>query len=234
VLLAVLSGQLSVGWANDARDAERDRAALRLEKPAVRGWISQRGLWTAAAIAATSCVPLSIVAGGPIGGAAHIAAVASAWAYDLWLKATTWSYLPYMVSFGLVVPFLTYGLTPPQPPAAWAVAALALLGLGAHLANGIPDIETDLATDSQGAVGRLGRRTSANLAVLALLAATGLLVAHLGLPTGTSIAVLGGLTPVSVLAATASGGRHLFTVVLLLALVDTALLSLNAGAIVGS
>ncbi len=127
---------------------------------------------------------------GPIGGAAHIAAVASAWAYDLWLKTTTWSCLPYMVSFGLVVPFLTYGLTPPQPPAPWAVAALALLGLGAHLANGIPDIEGDRRTATQGVVGRLGRRWATLLCVAMLMAAAALVVGQIGLATAASVAVL--------------------------------------------
>ena len=234
VLLAVLSGQLSVGWANDAYDAERDRQAQRWDKPVVRGWVSERTLWVAAGLAATVCIPLSLLAGGAIGGAAHIIAVASAWSYDLWLKTTIWSFVPYMVSFGLFVPFLTFGLTPPQPPAGWAVATLSLLGLGAHLANGIPDIDTDRATDSHGLVARLGGRLSANLAVVALLAATALLVGHLDLPRTTAIAILAGLAAVSVLAATAAGGRHLFKVVMLLALTDALLLSLNASIIVGS
>ncbi|MGB7980314.1 MAG: UbiA family prenyltransferase [Candidatus Nanopelagicales bacterium] len=233
VFLAVLSGQLSVGWANDAHDAQRDRHAQRWDKPTVRGVVSERRLWVAASTAALACIPLSLLAGGVIGGAAHIVAVASAWAYDLWLKTTIWSFVPYLVSFGLFAPFLTYGLTPPQPPAGWAVATLSLLGVGAHLANGIPDIDTDRATDSQGLVGRLGGRLSAQLAVVALLAATGLLVGNLDLHLPTAVAILAGLTAVSVLAATASGGRHLFRIVMLLALIDSLLLSLNAGIIAG-
>ncbi len=233
VLLAVLSGQLSIGWANDAFDADRDRRAGRWDKPVVRGWISARTLWMAAALAAAACVPLSFLAGGVVGGAAHILAVASAWAYDLRLKTTAWSFVPYMVSFGLVAPFLTYGLDPPQAPAPWAVATLSLLGLGAHLANGIPDIDGDLATETQGIVGRLGRPVSALLSVVALLGATALLVAHLDLPIAVSVGLLVGLSLASIVGATAAGGRHLFTVVLLLAVGDALLLTLNAGAFVG-
>lgn len=233
VLLAVLSGQLSVGWANDAYDAERDRQAQRWDKPVVRGWVSERTLWVAAATAATACLPLSILAGGVIGGAAHIIAVASAWAYDLWLKTTLWSFVPYLVSFGLVAPFLTYGLTPPQPPAGWAIATLSLIGLGAHLANGIPDIDTDRATESHGLAARLGVQQSATLAVVALLTATALLAGHLDLPPNAAIALLTSLAAVSVLAATTAGGRHLFRVVMLLALTDALLLSLNASIIIG-
>lgn len=233
VLLAVLSGQLSVGWANDAHDAERDRQAHRWNKPVVQGWVSERTVWVAAGIAAAACIPLSLLAGGVIGGAAHIVAVASAWSYDLWLKTTVWSFVPYVVSFGLAAPFLTYGLTPSQPPAGWAVATLSLLGLAAHLANGIPDIDTDRATDSDGLVGYLGGRLSANLAVIALLAATSLLVRNLPLPPATAITILTGLTAVSILAATAAAGRYLFRAVMLLALTDALLLSLNAGSIIG-
>lgn len=234
VFLAVLAGQLSTGWANDARDGERDVRSLRWEKPVVRGWVTTRALWFASGAAAVACVPLSFLAGGWIGGAAHLVAVASASAYNLWLKTTPWSFLPYMVSFGMVAPFLTFGLTPPHPPAVWAVAALSLLGLGAHLANGIPDIAADRASDSEGVVGRLGERPSAILALLALLAAAGLLVGHLGLSGSASTAILAALAIGSVLAATASGGRHLFPVVMLLALVDTVLLSLNVGIIIGA
>ncbi len=229
--MAVLPGQLSLGCTNDAYDADRDRQAHRLEKPVVRGWISERTLWLAAATAAVVCVPLSFLAGGVIGGTAHVLAVASAWAYDLWLKTSVWSFVPYMVSFGLVAPFLTYGLTPPQAPAGWAIVTLSLLGLAAHVANGIPDIDTDRATGSDGVVGRLGRPASGTLAVVALLAATALLVAHLNLPISVAIAIMVGLTAIAIVAATSAGGRYLFTVLLVLGLIAALLLCLDTSSI---
>ena len=120
VLLAVLAGQLAVGWCNDARDGERDRRAGRTEKPVVRGWISPVALATAAALAATSAVPLSYLAGGPLGGSAHLVAVASALAYDLWLKATPLSLLPW--SCRRADPRLRHvrGLELAVPPARWS------------------------------------------------------------------------------------------------------------------
>lgn len=230
VLLAVLTGQLSTGWANDAHDAADDLLARREEKPVVRGWVTRRDLWAAAGVAAAACVPLSLLAAGPIGGAAHILAVASAWAYDLWLKPTPWSFLPFVLSFGLLAPFLTYGLTPPRPPAPWAVATLSLLGLGAHLANGIPDIEGDRAVSSEGVVARLGGRLAAILATAALLAGTALLLVHLDLPVALSVAVLAGFALIAAAAARGSG-RRLFAMVMALALVNATLLLLNASSI---
>jgi len=52
VTIAVLLGQLSIGWQNDWTDAERDRAAGRADKPISAGEISRlmsvsRRLWLA-------------------------------------------------------------------------------------------------------------------------------------------------------------------------------------------
>jgi 4-hydroxybenzoate polyprenyltransferase len=196
--------------------------------------VDERTLWAAAAIAAAVCVPFSLLAGGPIGGAAHILAVILAWAYDLWLKTTVWSFLPFLVSFALVAPFLTYGLTPPRAPELWAMAALGLIGVGAHLANGIPDIDSDRQSHTEGVVAQLGARRSAYLSVLSLLVVTGLVLANIDLPSGVAVAVLVLTGAGAAFAAVTAGGRHLFSTVMVLAVVNTMLLALNAGAVPGS
>jgi len=88
VAAAALTGQLSVGWCNDANDADRDRGAARMGKPTVRGDVTAGFLWRAAAVALVATIALSFLAAGPIGGAAHVVAVLSAWTYNLLLKAT--------------------------------------------------------------------------------------------------------------------------------------------------
>ena len=97
---------------------------------------------TAMLAAAVAVVPLSLLS-GLFAGCLHLVAVASAWAYNLRLKATPLSVLPYAVSFGLLPAFVTAGL-PGQPVVGWLVAAGALLGAGAHFANVLPDIDDDL------------------------------------------------------------------------------------------
>lgn len=228
VLLAVLAGQLAVGWCNDARDGERDRRAGRTEKPVVRGWISPVALATAAALAATSAVPLSYLAGGPLGGSAHLVAVASALAYDLWLKATPLSLLPWVVSFGLIPVFVTYGLEPAVPPAGWVVVVCALLGTGAHLANAARDIDSDRRVGVAGLAGVLGSAWSRGLAVVALLAATAVLLTQLSLPAAVAVALLVVLVVAAAAAARWQSGRRLFEAILVIAVVDVALL-LSAG-----
>ncbi len=164
---AVLAGQLSIGWSNDWLDAERDVATGRWDKPVVDGLVTPRLLWVTALCAVAACVAASLATGWRP-GVVHLVAVAGAWLYNLWLKRTAWSPLAYAVSFGLLPVFL--GLTLPGEPlvAGWVVVTGVLLGLGAHLANVLPDIEADLATGVRGLPHRLGRRTTTLLAPVVL------------------------------------------------------------------
>src|SRR5215470_1552026 len=60
---ALLAGQLSIGWSNDACDASRDAAAGRTDKPLARGDISARAVWTAAFVAAAAGLAMAFVIG---------------------------------------------------------------------------------------------------------------------------------------------------------------------------
>jgi 4-hydroxybenzoate polyprenyltransferase len=169
--LATLAGQLSIGWSNDAVDAARDRAAQREDKPVVAGQVDPRTLGTAAVASLALTFPLSWLASGPLGGSVHVLAVASGWAYNLWLRESVLSWLPYAVSFALLPAFVWLGLPgAPWPPPAVMVAA-GLLGTAAHLANALPDREVDLATGAGGLVTRLAPRTARLLTALLVLAA---------------------------------------------------------------
>lgn len=185
--LAVLTGQLSVGWCNDVVDAARDAAAGRTSKPIVAGLVSARTVRVAAFAALAACVPLSLAC-GLVAGATHLVAVAAAWVYNLWLKGTAASWVPYAAGFGAVPVFVTTGTPghalpvslpvslPFSPPAWWAVLAAALLGCAAHLGNVLPDIETDVATGVRGWPQRLGPARVRIVLPLPLLAASALLV----------------------------------------------------------
>jgi len=105
VAAAVLAGQLSTGWSNDWFDAPRDRAAGRTDKPIVAGDVSVGTVRAAACTALVAAVPLSLLSGWRAAGA-HLVAIASAWAYNLGLKATVVSPVPYALSFGLLPAFV--------------------------------------------------------------------------------------------------------------------------------
>lgn len=168
---AVLSGQLSVGWMNDFVDAKLDITVSRADKPVAAGALNRAALRVPIAIALIFVVPLSILAAGWIGGVAHVAAVASAHVYNLYLSRTIWSWLPYVVSFALLPIFVAQaasnGLWPEQP----MIVLFALIGLIAHLLNALPDIEIDRQAGKGGLAVSLGRNyTLALTAVFSLFA----------------------------------------------------------------
>jgi 4-hydroxybenzoate polyprenyltransferase len=146
LVAAVLTGQLGIGWANDALDAERDRSHGRADKPVATGGVSPATTWRAALAAAAACVPLSL-ATGLLPGLVHLVAVAGGWAYDLGAKRRPVSALPYALSFGLLPVFVLLAAGPAPAPGTlwWLPVAGALLGVGAHLLNGLPDIADDTA-----------------------------------------------------------------------------------------
>src|SRR5665811_700616 len=90
VMGAVFTGQLAIGWSNDYLDAERDRAALRSDKPVATGAMEPRVAGIAAVVALIVTLSLSAALGWP-GGAAALAIVVCGWAYNVGLKATVLS-----------------------------------------------------------------------------------------------------------------------------------------------
>ena len=171
---AVLCGQLSVGWANDAIDAPLDIRAARPDKPIATGQVSRRAVSVAAGVALVVDIPLSLALGWRA-GVAHLVAVASAWSYDLGLKRTVFSVVPYAVSFGLV-PVIVAAALPGSPHAQPAlIGAGVACGIAAHFANTIGDTEEDALTGVRGLPQRIGPRRSI-LVAGAMVVVAGVLV----------------------------------------------------------
>lgn len=177
VAAAVLCGQLSVGWGNDYLDRDRDRIAGRAAKPVASGRVdpalARRAAWVALVLAM-----LLSLASGPVATAVHLLALLMAHLYNLGLKSSPLSVVPYAVAFAQLPAFITLGLTPPHLPPLWAVAAAGLIGAAAHFTQTLPDLELDAATGMKGLPHRLGTRGS--LAAVGVLLAAGALAAALG------------------------------------------------------
>ncbi|MBO3084632.1 UbiA family prenyltransferase [Cellulomonas fengjieae] len=228
---AILSGQLSIGWSNDWVDAGRDAAVGRTDKPVGTGRLPVSTVRAAALAAAAACVLLSLALGWRA-GLVHLATVASAWAYNLRLKSTVWSWAPYAFSFGFLPMAIALAL-PGAPVAAWwAVGAGALLGIGAHGANVVPDLQDDRATGVRGLPHRVGGTVTSIGSALALLSATLLVVlAPAGPPSAAAAAVLVaavGLTIAGTVLALSGGRSRLpFAFAMAVAAVDVVLLVLS-------
>lgn len=223
VAAAVVAGQLSIGWGNDLVDASRDQAVGRADKPVATGELPTSTVRFAVAVASAAAVVLSLLCGF-VAGLVHLGCVATGWAYNLGVKATAVSWVPYAVAFGGLPVFVALAEPGGAPPPWWVVAAAALLGVGAHLVNVLPDLADDEATGVRGLPHRVGARRASLLAVASLAAATVVLAAGTSAVPGVVLVLV--LATVAVLASLAlvAGGRVPFQAAVGIAVVDVLLL----------
>lgn len=226
--LAVFSGQLSIGWSNDLLDRDRDCSSGRTDKPLATGALVPATVHRAIAVALLVCVFSSLLC-GLLAGLVHlILVVGSGWTYNVILKRTFLSFLPYAIAFGSLPAVVSLAANPPQSPPAWIIITGALLGVGAHLVNALPDFVQDAATGVSGLPHRLGARTVQIIAPSILVGAS--VTAVLG-PAGPTplwawlcllaVILLAGLVWVG-------SGRTPFRVVIIITVVDAILLVIRA------
>jgi 4-hydroxybenzoate polyprenyltransferase len=232
--LAVLAGQLSVGWSNDYLDRERDRRVGRRDKPIPAGEVPASVVGGAALAALVLCVPLSLLSGWR-GAAAHLVGVVTAWSYNRWLKATAASVVPYVVAFGLLPAFVTLGLGGHPWPRWWAMASAALLGAGAHFVNTLADRADDVLVGVRPLPHRF-RPTTSLLVGAALLGAATLLVTGMPEggpgPAGVLLAAVAGISLAAVIGAALTGrSRAAWTLTLCTAALAVSALLVNGSSI---
>ncbi len=228
--LAFLVGQASVGLSNDWIDADRDRAVGRTDKPVATGQLDAAVARNAAVATAILAVALTLLL-GPAATVAHTVFIGSAWAYNVVLKSTPLSVLPYLISFGLLPLIVTLARTEPALASPWAVLAGSLLGASAHFANVLPDLDDDRATGVRGLPHRLGRRSSGLIIAGALAAASVSIVVGPGPPPayyyiGLALSLVLAAA-CAVLLARAKPTRLVFRLIIAGALVDVVLLALS-------
>ncbi len=226
--LAMLFGQLSVGFSNDWIDAERDRMVGRTDKPIATGAIPASAVRTAAFISGVIALLLTVPLGW-IALLAHVLILFSAWSYNVWLKTSAASVLPFIVSFGSLPLLATLSSATPVFAACWALGAGAMLGIAAHFSNVLPDFAEDRATGVRGLPHRLGRPVSGVVVAVSLAAASGFIVAGSPDPLhwiGLGVSLVLALV-CACLVLTRPPTRLLFQLIILGALVDVVLLALS-------
>jgi 4-hydroxybenzoate polyprenyltransferase len=177
----------------------------------------------ALAAAGAPCVALSLAAGWRSAAVHLVLLVGSAQAYNLGVKATAWSWLPYAVAFGSLPAVATLAGPDPVLPPWWAAAAGAALGVGAHVLNALPDLADDARTGVRGLPHRLGARRSRPLAAGLLVLASVVVVVGPGTPPPWAWAALLVVLALAV-HALLGRGRGPFWAASGIALVDVALL----------
>ena len=176
--VTIFASQAAIGIANDWADRELDRVTKPC-KPLVAGLIGPRSALALLALALL-VAGLGAASFGP-GSLLFVAAgTGLGLAYDLRLKRTTLSWLPYLLAIPLEPLWVWAALGHFTPRLLWLypLSAPALLAL--HLANALADLAGDAEAGVGGLVQRLGRRRAeAMLWIAALL--PGALAAGLGL-----------------------------------------------------
>ena len=181
---AMFSLQASIGSVNDLADLEHDRLG-KPRKPLPAG---QVGVSSARLVAAAGLlIGLGLSAAiRPALLLVALAGVGLGYAYDLRLKASPWSWLPFALGIALLPIYAWCGATGAVPPALAIFAPGAVLGGAAlGLANQLADDERDRASGVRTTVGALGRAPTWRLTV-ALQAATAVLAVTTLLAAGAA------------------------------------------------
>lgn len=172
--LVMLLAQFSISAANDWVDWMHDAAAARI-RPVPLGTIEPPVALTIAVVCGLTAIGFALLL-GPLAGALTIAGIGIGWTYDVIARATPFSALPFALAFPLL-PVWVGVVTGhfPRPILAVFVAGVPA-AVAIHLADAIPDLESDAASGVQTLAVWLGARRARFVAAAALLLA-GLLFA---------------------------------------------------------
>jgi 4-hydroxybenzoate polyprenyltransferase len=231
VSLSVLTQQFSVGLSNDWLDYDRDKLGHRLDKPTARGEVSITPVRNSSFVAAAISLVLAFSLGSAT-GLMMIAMLVVGWSYNLGLKSTGFSIVPYAIGFGILPIFVTLAFDPPTMPDWWVILASALLGISAHFANTLPDLFADRETGVRALPHIVGQRVSAIVIAISAASAS-LLVVTQSLEIDSFVAALGFAFTLalalaaSVLALRSKPPRIIFHLLLVACLVNVILLMLG-------
>ncbi len=170
--VAMLAIQFSIGAVNDLCDAPADAIAGRA-KPLVDGRVPARLALGVAVAAAATGIALSALA-GPFTTLIALGGYGIGLAYDLRLKASAWSWLPYAAGIPLLPVFAWVGATGRVLGPMVALAGLGVLaGAALAIANSLADAERDAASGTATIARALGQGRALRLGALLSLAVGG-------------------------------------------------------------
>jgi 4-hydroxybenzoate polyprenyltransferase len=189
--LAMTLLQLGIGAVNDVVDAPTD-AGHKPGKPIPSGLVAADA---ARAVAVALLLVGTVLAAtvGPALVALSLVVISIGLAYDLRLKGTAWSWLPFAVGIPILPVYGWVGATGALP-AAFAVLVPAAVAAGAALAigNSVVDVERDVAAGRTSVAASLGLVRASGIAcgLFAMVGAAAIATAWLA---GASAATLVGL-----------------------------------------
>jgi 4-hydroxybenzoate polyprenyltransferase len=171
IFITVVMTQFSISAMNEWADRERDAAANR-RRPVALGWVRPQTALALALLFGLAALP-GALSFGLLSLILVIAGLGIGWAYDLVLKPTPLSFIPFAIAFPLLLFWV--GVLAGRPPASllFLFVAGAPLAIAIHLADAIPDRDVDRDVGIHTLAVALGRPAAE------VAAAAGLLIAGL-------------------------------------------------------
>jgi 4-hydroxybenzoate polyprenyltransferase len=157
--LAMIAIQAAIGALNDIADTDRDRD-LKPGKPLPHGLVSGAAARLLVAVGVVAGLALSLPSGLAATSVAAIGLGVGA-AYDLRLKGTAWSWLPFALGIPLLPVYAWLGAAG-RLPVSFAILIPVAVAAGAALAiaNAVADVERDRAAGVGSVALALGRVTA--------------------------------------------------------------------------
>jgi 4-hydroxybenzoate polyprenyltransferase len=172
--------QAGIGAVNDIVDAKRDEGT-KPAKPLPRGILSVTDAWAVAITAAAAGLALSLPS-GPLAAIVALAGLGVGLLYDLGLKGTAWSWLPFALGIPLLPLYAWLGATGGAPMSlGLLVAAAFVAGAALAIVNAIADVERDRAAGVESVAVALGPRLAWRIHAILLVVVFGVAFVSLGL-----------------------------------------------------
>lgn len=132
------------------------------------GQVSPRvALWIAIAFGAASLIgALTVDAGSAL---LVLLGLAAGWAYDLWLKPSPLSFVPFAVAFPLLPAYVAVIAGRPLRSLTTVLLAGAVFAIAIHLADSLPDLGADAGAGLRTLGVQLGKQRSISLIVACLM-----------------------------------------------------------------
>lgn len=227
IAFGIFLGQLLVGFTNDLYDYQDDLKHNRTDKPLVSGKITTAQLKSAIKIV----IPLMILVNlfGPLGikgGLIYLLGVGLGVSYNFYFKFTLLSPLPYALAFAALVAAIVVATD--RTPPLWLLISSACLGVAAHFANVIKDINEDLKSEIIGLPQKLGKKASRVIIGILLIGTTLLLNFVTPSPVLLSIGLLAAVITIF------ASDKLIFKALIITVIVDLILLLTAADSQIGS
>ena len=227
IAFGIFLGQLLVGFTNDLYDYQDDLKHNRTDKPLVSGKITTTQLTKAIKIVTPVAILVNLF--GPLGikgGLIYLLGVGLGVSYNFYFKFTLLSPLPYALAFAALVGCIVVATD--RTPPLWLLISASCLGVAAHFANVIKDINEDLKSEIIGLPQRLGKKASRVIIGILLIGTTLLLNSTTPSPVLLSIGLLSAVITLF------ASDKLIFKALIITVIVDLILLLNAADSQIGS